>query len=221
MAFFAGDANLYRYVGNSPTNGTDPSGLKVWDPNYLGQAIYNGLVGAVTADLAMPIYFNNFVQSQNWVPNSVKEFLWQATVFGKDYTMKSLQDFGNFAQSIHDLPSMLVNKFRTETADQLLNDFGNTLFEPYQGGRGALGNRDLAVWSIAAPTNTTEYVKWNSQLFNALVFGAFRPERALVREGPGGGHSGRYHSPALRTLGRGRWWHGAGNCSKEHQPPHL
>ena len=25
--FDAGDPNLYRYVGNSPTNGTDPSGL--------------------------------------------------------------------------------------------------------------------------------------------------------------------------------------------------
>ena len=26
-SFSAGDPNLYRYVGNSPTNGTDPSGL--------------------------------------------------------------------------------------------------------------------------------------------------------------------------------------------------
>jgi hypothetical protein len=28
LGFEAGDANLYRYVGNSPTNATDPSGLK-------------------------------------------------------------------------------------------------------------------------------------------------------------------------------------------------
>jgi RHS repeat-associated protein len=28
IGFAAGDANLYRYVGNSPTNGTDPSGLQ-------------------------------------------------------------------------------------------------------------------------------------------------------------------------------------------------
>lgn len=27
IGFSAGDANLYRYVGNGPTNGTDPSGL--------------------------------------------------------------------------------------------------------------------------------------------------------------------------------------------------
>lgn len=27
LGFAAGDANLYRYVGNSPTNFTDPSGL--------------------------------------------------------------------------------------------------------------------------------------------------------------------------------------------------
>ncbi len=27
IGFQAGDPNLYRYVGNSPTNFTDPSGL--------------------------------------------------------------------------------------------------------------------------------------------------------------------------------------------------
>jgi uncharacterized protein RhaS with RHS repeats len=29
LGFEAGDANLYRYVGNSPTNATDPSGLQI------------------------------------------------------------------------------------------------------------------------------------------------------------------------------------------------
>jgi len=28
IGFAGGDANLYRYVGNSPTNATDPSGLE-------------------------------------------------------------------------------------------------------------------------------------------------------------------------------------------------
>ena len=28
IGFAAGDANLYRYVGNGPTNATDPSGLE-------------------------------------------------------------------------------------------------------------------------------------------------------------------------------------------------
>jgi RHS repeat-associated protein len=32
IGFAAGDANLYRYVGNSPTNGTDPKGMwGIWD----------------------------------------------------------------------------------------------------------------------------------------------------------------------------------------------
>jgi RHS repeat-associated protein len=31
LGFAAGDSNLYRYVGNSPTNATDPSGLRWWD----------------------------------------------------------------------------------------------------------------------------------------------------------------------------------------------
>jgi hypothetical protein len=30
MGFAAGDANLYRYVGNAPTNVTDPTGLDAW-----------------------------------------------------------------------------------------------------------------------------------------------------------------------------------------------
>lgn len=30
IGFAGGDVNLYRYVGNGPTNGTDPSGLSVW-----------------------------------------------------------------------------------------------------------------------------------------------------------------------------------------------
>jgi hypothetical protein len=41
FGFAAGDPNLYRYVGNSPTNATDPSGLEVaglahFYPLYLG-----------------------------------------------------------------------------------------------------------------------------------------------------------------------------------------
>ncbi|MCO8124103.1 RHS repeat-associated core domain-containing protein, partial [Stieleria sp. TO1_6] len=35
IGFAAGDANLYRYVGNGPTNATDPSGLK--DPSVTTQ----------------------------------------------------------------------------------------------------------------------------------------------------------------------------------------
>jgi len=30
IGFSAGDVNVYRYVGNSPTNATDPSGLIIW-----------------------------------------------------------------------------------------------------------------------------------------------------------------------------------------------
>ena len=34
LGYEAGDANLYRYVGNSPTNATDPSGLYERDVHF-------------------------------------------------------------------------------------------------------------------------------------------------------------------------------------------
>jgi uncharacterized protein RhaS with RHS repeats len=34
IAFAGGDANLYRYVGNGPTNGADPSGLEPYGYPY-------------------------------------------------------------------------------------------------------------------------------------------------------------------------------------------
>jgi RHS repeat-associated protein len=40
LSFGAGDSNLYRYVGNSPTNLTDPSGMWPWDG--LGEKINQG-----------------------------------------------------------------------------------------------------------------------------------------------------------------------------------
>ena len=40
--FVAGDANLYRYVGNSPTSATDPSGLGLVDWLDWGSDMVNG-----------------------------------------------------------------------------------------------------------------------------------------------------------------------------------
>ena len=50
--FGAGDANLTRYVGNGPTNGSDPSGLSAWDwikrtGNSVGTAVWDYTLGAV------------------------------------------------------------------------------------------------------------------------------------------------------------------------------
>jgi RHS repeat-associated protein len=47
MGFDAGDANLYRYVSNSPTNLTDPSGIQSWTSWIVDQA--NVVVAAKTA----------------------------------------------------------------------------------------------------------------------------------------------------------------------------
>jgi hypothetical protein len=45
ILFAAGDANLERYVGNDPTNATDPSGLAAWHS-------YVAMVGGTVADAA-------------------------------------------------------------------------------------------------------------------------------------------------------------------------
>jgi predicted nucleotidyltransferase len=45
----AGDANLYRYVGNSPTNATDPSGEIAWVPIILG-----GVIIPIVASMIVP-----------------------------------------------------------------------------------------------------------------------------------------------------------------------
>ena len=51
MGFPAGDANLYRYVGNNPTNLTDPSGLNETEDkaNALLNQISKGTQGILTA----------------------------------------------------------------------------------------------------------------------------------------------------------------------------
>jgi RHS repeat-associated protein len=51
MGFAAGDANLYRYVGNAPTNATDPSGLKhAWN--------------TIANDAVYQTYLNNYIPSE-------------------------------------------------------------------------------------------------------------------------------------------------------------
>jgi RHS repeat-associated protein len=50
IGFAGGDANLYRYVGNSPVTVTDSSGLKIGDDN--GEAFLNQLAGKLNIPLA-------------------------------------------------------------------------------------------------------------------------------------------------------------------------
>jgi hypothetical protein len=60
LGFDAGDPNLYRYVGNSPTNFTDPSGLVPHplsvptDPNAISSQRWDGLLLPVLRDRIDP-----------------------------------------------------------------------------------------------------------------------------------------------------------------------
>jgi RHS repeat-associated protein len=55
IGFGGGDANLYRYVGNSPLNGTDPAGLEEWWQR-IGNTVAGGLrnIGATFANSNNP-----------------------------------------------------------------------------------------------------------------------------------------------------------------------
>jgi len=55
IGFAAGDANLYRYVGNSPTIATDPSGLETWWEKLFGRPLFG---------LGDP-YMEQYAQSEN------------------------------------------------------------------------------------------------------------------------------------------------------------
>jgi RHS repeat-associated protein len=54
IGFGAGDVNLYRYVGNNATNGSDPSGLSWWSSAWsgavsFGEGIFPSVVGSYAA----------------------------------------------------------------------------------------------------------------------------------------------------------------------------
>ena len=59
LRFDAGDANLFRYVGNSPTNGTDPSGKLVLTETGLFYAIHPGMEGAFAVGYLQGATFTN------------------------------------------------------------------------------------------------------------------------------------------------------------------
>ncbi len=75
LSFAAGDPNLFRYVGNSPTNATDPSGMDVFDRIWgeikqTGNGIKNEWEGSAAQNL-----FNSALQKADQVNNTVVGFV--------------------------------------------------------------------------------------------------------------------------------------------------
>ncbi len=78
IGFKAGDSNLYRYVGNNPTNNTDPSGLSGWNahfyPLHLGGSGNQRIVDMSTISRAHGEAAQNashrFLAQQGFGPNS-------------------------------------------------------------------------------------------------------------------------------------------------------
>jgi RHS repeat-associated protein len=72
IGFEAGDANVYRYVGNGPTNATDPSGLQPPGPFSIGG--YNS--STITGESYDPMaYYRNTEMDFSGRPNVPRSFL--------------------------------------------------------------------------------------------------------------------------------------------------
>jgi RHS repeat-associated protein len=75
IGFAAGDANLYRYVGNTPTLLVDPSGLlSVWEAGQFGCGLVVG-IGSGAADIIAGIgsFFWSPIQTTNRILNGLAE----------------------------------------------------------------------------------------------------------------------------------------------------
>jgi len=87
--FDAGDPNLYRYVGNSPLNGTDPTGLFTQKPtDYLPGL--NGFGRGTASPTAMDLGYSSFGPTRNSLPsfqtNVAPSFHQQAILNGPWYS---------------------------------------------------------------------------------------------------------------------------------------
>jgi hypothetical protein len=87
LSFEAGDHNLYRYVKNDPTNGTDPSGLvdnpgyeRILDRKDLARKIDHGPAAPMTEDRALCILrqqIRDWELNEGWhmAPHLLKHFI--------------------------------------------------------------------------------------------------------------------------------------------------
>ncbi len=75
LGYAAGDQNLYRYVGNSPTNATDPSGLKKKKRHAPGDGVPEGATILTGPASALPVRPNTVIIVTDRAPDG-KGLFW-------------------------------------------------------------------------------------------------------------------------------------------------
>lgn len=124
IGFAGGDANLYRYVGNSPTNYTDPSGLH-WGPHIVvgpirklvpkdALDVFNSLDARITNDAYRQHNFGTFNEITHKQYNFavIKEFEDFVNKNGINPKKMTADQAKHFVNHLKNLPaSSLIKKF--------------------------------------------------------------------------------------------------------------
>jgi|GEM_PF-1200055 len=111
LGFEAGDANLYRYVGNSPANGRDPSGMSI-------AISYGQLLGVTAAVLATQAYTTtryvaSFSPTSPAVLDGVRKSIKQAVQSTFDFAIIAVDSSKNlgFVKEINTIIALVVGAF--------------------------------------------------------------------------------------------------------------
>ncbi|TWT75087.1 RHS repeat-associated core domain-containing protein [Allorhodopirellula solitaria] len=123
IGFAAGDANLYRYVGNGPTTKTDPSGLEPPNPTFAIPPSSPGMGHAILANRARQIRNAESARLKNQYLNLISNTQKQH----QQFAYYDLLNLGSLFERLKDAAGC-VNFSPAGTPDGEYSRFTNTIY---------------------------------------------------------------------------------------------